>query len=338
MFRKAVASYQAPAPKLASTSKGSSQTDIQKAFKSSQRPGNSKDNRIQASSTPPKEGLTTPLVRGPLNSYKPPPGKDTRLFKALCNENAFQENASPIDVHSAPTNVMPSLHETVQFDIFDYDSESSFAFDDELQLSPETEALLAGSSTGLKSQQSQELPPPQLDIPHSSAPLPWSSSPVPCAKLMAAPKPPIGKASSRETVSHMGNMITNKKFTALRPAQEKLKGEGKPKRQLPWDKSYYAEEPETKKPRARKPKLPHTAFEAPQTNPDMLWNATVSQVKDAQKKLKADIRKKASSPVRGSVKKGSSKATAIKLSEEQLNVIQLAVEGEKSVFFTGSAG
>ena len=341
MFKGAVANYEKSKPPFAS--KGSSQTNIQKAFKSSQQPGDSRNNRLQPSGvglfTIPKERLPSPLVRGPANSYKPPSEKGSELFKALYNENAFQENASFIDGHNTPTNLMPGLHETVSFDDngSDNGSESSFAFD-EIQLPPDVEAVLAGNSTGLKPQQSQELLLPQADIPDSSAPLPWSSSPVPYPQTVAAPKPPIGKAFSREPVSHMRNMTTNKNVAAPRPAQERLKAEVKPKRQLPWtDKTYCKEEPDTKKPRGRKPKLSHTVIDAPQKNPDMLWNATAAQVKDAQKKLKADTRKKASSPPRRGAKKGS-KATSLKLSEEQLNVIQLAVEGEKSVFFTGSAG
>lgn len=341
MLHRAVADYNKPKDNC--NSKGSTQTNIPQAFKSSQRPGSSKKNRLQALSvesfTTPKEGLPSPPARGPVNLYKQSSEKDSGLFRALSrNESAlFQENAPPTNVHSAPTNLTPSLHETVYIDEddFDRDSQLSLAFD-EPQLPSDEEAAVAG----LKPQQSQEilLPQAQVDIPGSSAPLPWSSSPVPSFQPMAAPKPPIAKASSRGSVGHIGNITTNKNVSAPRPAQEKLKAEGKPKRQLPFTKMYCMEEPETKKPRGRKPKLSHTVIEAPQKNPDMLWNATASQVKDAQKKLKADTRKKPLPSTRGGMKKGSSKTTSLKLSEEQLNVIHLAVEGEKSVFFTGSAG
>lgn len=314
-----------------------------------------------------KPKLPSPPTSDATNSQLFSSERDTRLLKTLSNDTAFQENSPPLEVPSVSSNIMNSLHEAVYFDEddFDDDIDLSLDFDVDEPLIPQDLKAAAGCTPPSSNPTLPKQPPTThvQDVPDSSAPLPWSSSPARHIQPMAAPRRPIGKVFSQEAVSQMNATSTRtiSSITTSAPVkqfQRKSVPEEKPKRRLPWlhqnggvhDDVHGEEEPEAKRPRGRKPREPrHTrgAPETPQKGPSMPWDTTASAAKAVRQEFKVKTavqRRSISSKAEGAVlekvvkKQKEERLHSIFLSEEQQRVIDLVLNSQNSVFFTGSAG
>lgn len=251
------------------------------------------------------------------------------------------------------------LHDAVYFDENDFDDDADLDFDVE---DPEMKGLLS-AATIQPVLPTVSHPLPVDHQPISSQPLPWSSSPLE-RKPTSQPAlvgetalPPVFDLPQSETTQALP------KVPAARPSKRRtipwLNTDGpeataKPRRELPAhvqkiiDRNKAYQVSRQRDSRQDLDVETFTPLPKDKLNSPYPWNKTASAVKEEQKNLrKANVGKKM---VKNGVNDGNAKDTATEmrkkkgdvagvfLSEEQQKVLKMVVEGQKSVFFTGSAG
>ncbi|KAF8425145.1 hypothetical protein EV426DRAFT_60768 [Tirmania nivea] len=381
MFHRAVAKHQSeqplqpkPAVPFYAPKSSSQQKDIQSAFRSSQTQhsgflwggvqfGALKNSRPQVPNvnqiTAAKPKLPSSPTSDATNSQLFSSERGTQLLKTLSNDTAFQENSPPLEVPSASSSIMNSLHEAVYFDENDFDDDIDLSLDfdvDEPLIPQDLKAAVGYVPPSTNPMLPKPTPTTQVrDVPDSSAPLPWSSSPARHVQPMAASTRATGKVLSQGTMNaaSIRSISSTTSFASARQVQQKSVSKEKPKRRLPWlyqSEEVHDEEPEAKRPRGRKPREPRQTREAPETphkRPSMPWDATASAAKVVRQefKVKTTAQKRSiSSKAVGAVlervvkKQKEERIHSIFLSEEQQRVIDLVLNSHNSVFFTGSAG
>lgn len=186
----------------------------------------------------------------------------------------------------------------------------------------------------------------------SSQTIPWSSSPVTHYKPPHSPLPP-----HFSNVPLAGTTEDEKPIT-----YPSLTNEPKPpkRRTLPWlnedgeDPSHEArtqpskhikhEEQETKAGRHKKePSSTFIPLSKNEPGSPYPWNKTASALKEEQKRLRQGHRKlvkdhEAPEEQKAAITTRHARVPKVFLSDEQKKVLDLVIEGRKSVFFTGSAG
>lgn len=172
--------------------------------------------------------------------------------------------------------------------------------------------------------------------PASSAPLAWSSSPVEHFTPQAG-------------TSHIRQFNYNRQPNAAQAAQN---GPPMPtaakRRKLPWhtepdqqgDEASFPHKGNTSKAKSNGEATPASKDSKKST---YLWNTTASAIKEQQKALRQETKKavKKGEGDEQSVQKAKTakqKVPRVFLSEEQQHVLDLVLEQQRSVFFTGSAG
>jgi len=363
-----------PATPLYALKSTSQKKDIQSAFRSSQaqrsgRSSNGSQSGVLKNSQPPvsnvdpftdpKPTFLTPDTSPQLFSSK----RDTRLLKTFSNDTAFQENSPPLEVPGVSSSIMDSLHEAVYFDENDFDDDIDLSLDfdvDEPLIPQDLKTAVACIQPSSNPTLPKSAPVTQVqDVLDSSAPLPWSSSPVGHVQAMAAPRRPMGEVFSQEVVGQMNAMSSRTTSSITTPpsvkqVQQKSILEEKPKRRLPWlhqsEELHAEEEPATKRHRGRRPRELSQTREVPETphkRPSMPWDTTASAAKVVRQEYKGKtaaqrrtITSKAEDEVFEKVvkKQKEERLHRIFLSEEQQRVIDLVLNSQSSVFFTGSAG
>lgn len=250
------------------------------------------------------------------------------------------------------------LHDAVYFDENDFDDDVDLDFDVE---DPKMKAHLSAAKVQ-PTLPAISQPPPGTGRLISSQTFPWSSSPL---QRKSTPQPVSSEEAAPTPVVDITDTETPKSLPenpAARPSK---------RRTLPWldaDGQVTMAEPQRVLPAhvqrvidrkkanqvSRQPgagqNLDVVAFTPlPRDKPDSPypWNKTASAVKEEQKNLrKANVGRKmvkngvdgnAKDTVAGTKKKKGDVA-GVFLSDEQQKVLKMVVEGQKSVFFTGSAG
>lgn len=229
------------------------------------------------------------------------------------------------------------LHDNVYFD------ENDFEDDDNIDL---TDTAPPASP----SIQYPTLPLPTIDnhstpASASSQPLPWSSSPLHHYK--PPPRPNIPSASEDPAQAVTYPSLPTESMSSKR-------------RTIPWlDKNgedtsnatsqQYVDHSRPRKLVPRNSRINREASTSytplPRDKPDSPypWNKTASAVKEEQKRLRQGHRKlvknhEAGEKPKATTTKNQSIVPRVFLSDEQKKVLDLVIEGRKSVFFTGSAG
>jgi len=233
------------------------------------------------------------------------------------------------------SGVVGKLHEGVYFD------ENDFVDDADLDLDGDDEPPIQH----LPASVNYPTLPAYDNSPSSGVPLPWSSSPLQ-HKLPPNPKPNAGS-------SRYGNSPLSRP-----PADDNTRVATR--RKLPW-LNKDGEEPE----QSRASNLPSQKMNLTRKNikeaytplpkdksseSPYPWNKTASAVKEEQKKHRQQLNQgKKSAKTLDSVAGANDPATKksksrkhsvakVYLSDEQRKVLDLVLDGGKSVFFTGSAG
>ncbi|KAM5367224.1 hypothetical protein ACJZ2D_010134 [Fusarium nematophilum] len=211
-----------------------------------------------------------------------------------------------------------------------YFSENDFSDDDDLDLDFEAPVALPShlATTTINSVSNENMPPPPTST-QTERPIEWSSSPA--SHFL----PPQRTASGTSTATDrtLKRESSGDKDSTEFPAPKKAK-----KRVLP--QSFKHEEPEDDDqgyaPTATTPSSKRKDF----------WNPTASAVKEQKKQFRNQRQQDQSAPIADltmdeiqEVTTSNSKGNfAISLSEEQRHVLDLVVNKNQSVFFTGAAG
>lgn len=160
--------------------------------------------------------------------------------------------------------------------------------------------------------------------PDSSQQIPWSSSPIEHFKTPQKPQPAQPKA--RRAFLPWSQ---NQQAAVSQRAEDWIEGD----------------EEEAVRPKKRQTIAPKPEpVSTPASKSQYLWNTTASALKQQQKNLREQNKKKEAEAVsvddlKDAAKKKRKNAVArLFLSEEQQHVLNLVTEQKKSVFFTGSAG
>lgn len=255
---------------------------------------------------------------------------------------------------------MGKLHDAVYFDENDFDDDVDLDFDVE---DPKMKGHLSAAKT--------QPPPPTVSYPvlgnnqpMSSQPLPWSSSPLERAstlqsRLFEKTAPPQeADLTDTETPQYLS------KPPVARPTKRRtlpwLDADGQdsapePQRVLPAHAQKIIDRQKANQVNRQRDAGQDLDVEAftplPKDQPNSLypWNKTASAVKEEQKNLrKANVGRKmvkngvdngsATDGIARIEKKKKGDVAGVFLSDEQQKVLKMVVEGQKSVFFTGSAG
>jgi ATP-dependent DNA helicase PIF1 len=283
----------------------------------------------------------------------------SKLPSFLSNHASFQEASNTIDLtEESPmsSKVVAGIHQAVQFDEND--------FDDDLDLDLDVDYEIPLSTTAL--------PKPSHGItPTSNS---FDDTPqLPCL-LPPRPQPSPNLPSSAPTwssssPSHMGPprlSLANQRGEKLVYAELSVPGEGNDlnprptkRRTLPWSQAraeedeISAREMEGPSPPTARVTPPQVSYEnrdkvkraeTPRVQDKLLpWNSTPSAMKEQKNAFrdKQKATKTADSAILGIIEQHNRKnatVTPITLSGEQQRVLELVVNKNKSVFFTGSAG
>ena len=270
------------------------------------------------------------------------------------------------------SSVINRIHNSVFFDENDFADEVDLDYDDKSpdpvrypSLGPRS--LQADRQHGLPGSSNLSVEYPQLpeqSFPpnnqssikkaacSSGVPIEWSSSPPshkappPNASLLHRPTD-IGEALGE-------NLSSIKSDAPVRPTKRRT--------YLPWQGEKESETKQTLQSDGRKPQgqsqglsqkvkkelgEPYTPLPKNTTGASHPWNKTASAIKEEQRRyrLKANQGKKVikqvqedGKPVVSKTKSREKKVARVFLSDEQKRVLDLVVDGNRSVFFTGSAG
>lgn len=322
-----------------SSSPAATQSGIKNTFRNSIPPSNVL--KLSASSTVnAKVGYNNPLKRtvsqaNEMGSYfSRESSKDSGSVRpsSYSKSNSVdltQQSSIPIP------GVVGKLHEAVYFD------ENDFVDDADLDLDGDDEPPVRPLPASI-----QYPTLPALDnTPSSEVPLPWSSSPLQ-HKLPPNPAPNAG--SSRYGTSPPD-----------RPPAEDVTHAAK-RRKLPWLNQEGEESEQSKASNLPSQRISHAKKNLKEAYTPLPkdkssespypWNKTASAVKEEQKRHRQQLNqgKKSAKTVDSvagandlATKKSKSRkhrVAKVLLSDEQRKVLDLVLDGGKSVFFTGSAG
>lgn len=214
-------------------------------------------------------------------------------------------------------------------------SVDDFSDDDNLELDYECHGALPAMPSITKAAATPERPPVLPTAP-SSTQIPWSSSPQehmfpPLTKKTFHPSNLTGNTLKRQSSENSASAVPliAKKRTKLPPG---FKSEKEPKR---------LDEDDTRGTWAGLESQQPTSTPPPNSKKGQLWDMTPSAYKEKQGKLKAASKKSESEVGQATAEthpKSKANASAISLSSEQQQVIDLVIKNKQSVFFTGPAG
>ncbi|RGP71495.1 hypothetical protein FLONG3_7106 [Fusarium longipes] len=256
------------------------------------------------------------------SNNKPPAGFGRGSLATLCGgSNSFSQQADVVDLTG------PEAQTKAQAAVFF--NESDFSDDDDLDLDFKAPSALPPLPPAANTPTKRIMPPPQPTSTQTDRTIPWSSSP---------PSHFLPPARNTSAVSTMANISMKRDSSGDQddigvPALKKAK-----KRVLP--QSFKQEEPEDENDH-------HTSItQTPNNKRKDFLNPTASAVKEQKKQFRNQRQQEqpAANPelsmaeiqeVTTSHSKGN---FAISLSEEQRHVLDLVVNKNQSVFFTGAAG
>lgn len=252
------------------------------------------------------------------------------------------------------------LHEAVYFDENDFDDDVDLDLDVE---DPKTKGHLSTAKT------QPSLPTVSYPVlgnsqPISSQPFPWSSSP---SQRNSIPQPVLIEKTAPTQVADLTDTKTPQylpKAPVARPTKRRtlpwLDADGQnttvePQRVLPAHVQKIIDRKKVNQVNRQRDAGQDLDVEAftplPKDKANSLypWDKTASAVKEEQKNLrKANVGRKmvkngvddgsAKDRIAGIEKKKKGDVAGVFLSDEQQKVLKMVVEGQKSVFFTGSAG
>lgn len=313
-----------------------------------------------------------PSSQSTLNGMRPSPPNNMGGIKRTANglakvtNGAFDDGSGsrqkPISVDGAsPVKSMaPAITQSDLFDENDFDSDIDLDVEEpitkstvsypKLPTAPKpvnppfkpTQPNLAkhqSASTTDRDSGYVSIEPSTAQAPTSSAPFPWSSSPV-------------EHFTPKASTSHIRQFNYNRQPNTAQAVQN---GPPMPapapakRRKLPWEieqNDQPAEESSLPhKSNASKVKSNGESTPAPKESKSSMypWNTTASAIKEQQKALRQESKKtvKKGDGDEQSVQKAKTakqKVPRVFLSEEQQHVLDLVLEQQRSVFFTGSAG
>ncbi|KAG8414955.1 DNA helicase [Metarhizium acridum] len=312
-----------PRPALAkqlfpSSSPSSSIGDIRDQFK---KPISSSSAAVSASAS-----ARTALDNRSVNLAQNGPGRPATSNRSIASlysahSDSFRTEPACIDLTAPDCPASKKVHEPVYF------VEEDFSDDDALDLDFEAPQALPR----------QLIPPAIQDLPLPATPaqketeIPWSSSP---ASHFLPPNP-------HRTISATSN-------TSQTPLKRESSGDGE-KRESPIQK------------KAKKRVLPASfrrddeageddsglsgTFKTPAQKTKALWDSSASAIKEQKKLLKThrnsrnpDLEQDVVPETMHDVEAKASKSVALSLSSEQAHVVDMVVNQNQSVFFTGPAG
>ncbi|RBR09823.1 uncharacterized protein FIESC28_09702 [Fusarium coffeatum] len=331
MLQRASSKYEANAPPQKNQARGgpfvpsSSPTlnaDIRQQLKKPNAPSVSA--RTMPPFSKPLEKRSSNMNQTPNNNNRPSAGLGRGSLASLCGgSNSFSEQAGVVDLTG------PESQTKAQAAVFF--NESDFSDDDDLDLDFKAPSALPtlppAANTPTKRIANESMAPPPPTSTQTDKTIPWSSSP-PSHFL-----PPARNASVTSTMANISMKRDSSGDQDDVPAPKKAKKRVLPQsfKQEEADDEYGHQAPVTQTPNNKKK--------------DFL-NPTASAVKEQKKQFRnqrqqeqpaanTDLSMGEIQEVTTSHSKGN---FAISLSEEQRHVLDLVVNKNQSVFFTGAAG
>lgn len=246
-------------------------------------------------------------------------GSIASLYSA--HSDSFKSEPSCIDLTAPESPAKKKMHEPVYF------AEDDFSDDDALDLDFEAPSALPPQP---KPQVKEFLPPPATPGQNETA-IPWSSSP---ASHFWAPNPQRAQATNTNTSqSSLKRESSGDVEVVDPPVQKKAK-----KRVLP--ASFRKDEADDEDVGS----IPE-ALRTPAQKAKALWDTSASAIKEQKRLLKNQRNPRNSESEQDigpekmhDVEEMAAKSVAISLSSEQEHVLDMVVNQNQSVFFTGPAG
>lgn len=269
---------------------------------------------LNSRSTNFNQSLTTRTISGPGRS----------LVSLYGNPDSFKQQPSFIDLTGSDS--LAKAKEAVFF------AEDDFSDDDNLDLDYEAPSALPvlHSHAVNKSVTKENMPPPPSSN-QTEVKIPWSSSPVSHFQI---PRPPRTLSRASGSTEKSLKRESSGDLESLMPqVPAKVK-----RRKLP--PSFRQEEPDEDEDDYA------SVTKTPSNRRQNLWDASASAVKEQRKQFKNQRQGQEPTPQQEGltmdeiqeVTTSHSKNYAISLSEEQRHVLDLVVNNNQSVFFTGPAG
>ncbi|OAA44744.1 DNA helicase PIF1, ATP-dependent [Metarhizium rileyi] len=300
-----------------SSSPASSIGDIRDQFKKS----NSTSSAVASASVSARTALddrSVNLAQNGASRTVASNGSIASLYSA--HSKSFKSKPACIDL-TEPVCSAKKVHEPVYF------AEEDFSDDDALDLDFEAPVALPQQ---LKPPAPQALPPPATPAQRDTA-IPWSSSP---ASHFLPPNPRRTPSTTSSTSHSSLKRESSGHVEVVDPStQKKAK-----KRVLPasFCRDEAAEEDD---------KCLPEALRTPAQKTKALWDSSASAIKEQKKLLKSQKNSRNLEPEQDAVPESmheveakASKSVAISLSSEQAHVVDMVVNQNQSVFFTGPAG
>lgn len=268
-----------------------------------------------------------PFARGDSDTTSNTSYNSTNSVASLCNNaGSFTEEAATV-ASAVGSNAKQQPPMFISVD--------DFSDDDNLELDYECHGALPAMPSITKAAATPERPPVLPTAP-SSTQIPWSSSPQehmfpPLTKKTFHPSNLTGNTLKRQSSENSSSAVPliAKKRTKLPPG---FKSEKEPKR---------LGEDDTRGTWAGVESQQPISTPAPNSRKGQLWDMTQSAYKEKQGKFKAANKKSESEVGQATAEtnpKSKANASAISLSSEQQQVIDLVIKNKQSVFFTGPAG
>lgn len=271
--------------------------------------------------------IMRPFARGDSDTTSNTSYNSTNSVASLCNNaGSFTEEAATV-ASAVGSNAKQQPPVFISVD--------DFSDDDNLELDYECHGALPAMPSITKAAATPERPPVLPTAP-SSTQIPWSSSPQehmfpPLTKKTFHPSNLTGNTLKRQSSENSSSAVPliAKKRTKLPPG---FKSEKEPKR---------LDEDDTRGTWAGVESQQPISTPAPNSRKGQLWDMTQSAYKEKQGKFKAANKKSESEVGQATAEtnpKSKANASAISLSSEQQQVIDLVIKNKQSVFFTGPAG
>jgi ATP-dependent DNA helicase PIF1 len=259
--------------------------------------------------------LSTRKIQGPGRS----------LVTLYGNSDSFKQ---PSFIDLTGSDSLAKAKEAVYF------AEDDFSDDDNLDLDYEAPSALPAlpSHTVKKAIPKENMPPPPPSSAQTEVKIPWSSSPASHFQIPRPPRTLSGTSASTEKSLKRESSGDLDSLLPQGPAKVK-------RRRLP--PSFRQEEPEEEDEDDYA-----SVAKTPANRRKNLWDASASAVKEQRKQFKnqRSVQEPAPQPEEFTMDEvqeittSNSKNYAISLSEEQRHVLDLVVNKNHSVFFTGPAG